>query len=195
MDAVAINGTPGEWKTAWTKQHTIEPSLFAINTDRSIGSTFHEAMKSLVDAIKGGSCPIHVVVPDIAIRSATFELDELPKSKSTLSALARWRMSNEIGKAEDEIECKALPLGVDQGKQLLYVQAGDLYWLEQIRTAMNRYGLVPWTINSASFFRYNYLCEHVITPSSAMLSVDDDCWTLQAWDAESRIRLTVSRMS
>src|SRR5512139_3948798 len=43
MDAVAINGTPGEWKTAWTKQHTIEPSLFAINTDRSIGSTFHEA--------------------------------------------------------------------------------------------------------------------------------------------------------
>lgn len=194
MCAVAVSGHEAHPKIIRTQYSTIESPLFVHDVDGRGARSLHKSMQTLIEGITPEACPIHVAIPDLAVRSTTFELDALPKSRSTLTSLACWRMAKEFGGSEDEFECQINVLGVEQKKHLVYVQAGDRYWLDQIRSALKLRNAMPWIINSASFFRYNSLNDKGIAHSSAMLSIDDDCWTLLGWDTNNRIRLSLTRM-
>lgn len=191
---VKVNWQDGKPNITWIKQGTIERPLFESEDLHDNGDALYKALWPIVESLEDKSLPVHVVMPDTVIRTATFELDELPKSRKTLSSLARWRMSDELGRGEDELVCQTMSLGDDDGKHLLYVQAGDRYWLEHVKSSFNACRILPWSINSASHSRYNYLNTQGIKPVSAMLSIDDNCWTLQVWDSDTRIRLTLTRL-
>lgn len=189
--AVALDGGKDSPKMAWNKQGRVEQPLF---TADKASDSLNSVLSSIVDSITDASLPVNVAIPDTVIRAATFELGELPKSGKTLSSLARWRMSDELGRGEDELIYQTMSLGEDNGKHLLYVQAGDRFWLEHIKSSFNACGILPWSINSAAHFRHNHLNLQGMRPASAMLSIDDECWTLQLWDSDTRIRLTVTRL-
>lgn len=194
LAAVALEEASGKPRVAWKKYTAFNSSIFEPNPAKDIGNTLYEALSPLAKEINGELHPLHIVMPDTVIRSATFELDDLPKSKPMLASLACWKSSTEFGRAEDELECKTTNLGVVNDKHLLFVQAGDRFWLDKIRDSLHSSEIIPWTINSAAFFRFNHVMQQRATPASALLSVDEDCWTLQLWDADNRIRLTVTRV-
>lgn len=194
MSVVEMESQGAQQVVRRTKYYELATPLFHKETGDDLNGSLYEIVSTIADGIKDKSCPFNVVIPDIAMHSSTFELDVLPRSNRTLSSLACWRMAKETGRPEDELECQFNVLGTEQGKQLLYVQAGDRYRLDQIRRAFKRSGIIPWQLNSASFYRYNTLIAKGIAPSSAMLSIDDDSWTLLIWDKNNRIRLTMTRM-
>lgn len=176
------------------RQGSIEQSLFTPGSVDSDGNLLQKSIMPIVGELKEKPYPVHVSVPDTAVRAVTFELDELPKTRSTLHSLARWRMSNELGRSENDLECQVNVMGTDRGKHLIYVQAGDRYWLDKVRSTLTACGIMPWVMNSASFYRFNHLHDEGLSRSSAMISIYDDCWTLQVWDDANRIRLTVTRI-
>jgi len=190
----AVAGAAKYPKILWTKESEIIPAMFNPVPDDSSTSSLNQLLMPLLDQIKEDVCPIHIVLPDHSVRNAIFELDELPKSRQMITALASWRMSKEFGRPEEELECQINVLGDDHGKHLLFVQAGDRYWMDKIRSALKTSGLLPWSMNAASVYRFNHLNDNGITPSSAMLSMDDDCWTLQAWDENNKIRFVMTRL-
>lgn len=190
----SVDRSAGHPKVLWTKLTEIETPMFTPIMDGSGGSSLYRTLMPLVDELKDDAYPVSVVLPDHSVRAVTFELDEMPKSKSTLASLASWRMSKELDRPEEELECQLSVLGEARGKHLLYVQAGDRQWIDQIRSTLSMCEILPWEMNSAAFYRFNHLNDNAITPSSALLSIDDDCWTLQMWDENNRIRFTVTRL-
>lgn len=192
--AAKIKEQDGKPNVIWIKQTTIDQPLFEHDDIHPNSDALSKALKTIVNSLDNRSSPIHVALPDTVIKTSTFELDDLPKSNKTLSSLAQWKMADNFGRIDRELVCRTLSLGTDNGKHLLYAQAGYRYWIEHITSSFNACGIVPWTINSASHFRHNYLNSQGIAPASTMLSVDDDCWTLQLWDSDARIRLTLTRL-
>lgn len=195
MICVAVVDTTAEQPIVSSlRQSNIEQSLFNPGSEDGDGNQLQKSIMPIVGELKEKSYPVHVSIPDTAVRAATFELDDLPKTRSTLYSLARWRMSNELGRSENDLECQVNVMGTDRGKHLIYVQAGERYWLDKVRSTLTACGIMPWVMNSASFYRFNHLYDEGLSRSSAMISINDDCWTLQAWDEINRIRLTVTRI-
>lgn len=149
-------------------------------------------------ALSGEFCDlfasVHVALPDTVIRSTVFELDELPKSAAMRESLLRWRFAKEWQRPEDSLDCNGFDLGVDQGKHLYLGQAGDRLWLACVRRALERAGIVPWSLNAASVCRFNYFHDAIVGSRGALLSLDPNCWNLQLWDDKGRVRQLHTRL-
>jgi hypothetical protein len=153
-----------------------------------------EALRAVSEEFRGGYAAVHVALPDTVIRSAVFELDELPKASGLREALLRWRFSKEWLRPEESLECRGIDLGNYGAKRLFFGQAADRAWLDCVRRALTEAGVAPWSLNAASSYRFNRLHDVIAGSAGALLSLDPDCWNLLLWDADVRVRRVVTRL-
>jgi hypothetical protein len=167
----------------FTAQPTIEAEAMLVDALRTVSGEFRDLFAS-----------VHVALPDTVIRSTVFELDELPKSAAMRESLLRWRFAKDWQRPENSLNCHGFDLGEDQGKHLYLGQAGDSLWLACVRRALARAGIVPWSLNAASVCRFNCFHDAIAGNGGALLSLDPDCWNLQLWDEQGRVRQLHTRL-
>jgi hypothetical protein len=157
-----------------------------------------EAAAALTQALRavGGDLPhrfvpLHVSLPDAAVRWATFELDELPAAPATRRELARFRFQRDGGAAE--LACACQPLGRAGGKALLFGMAMDEAWRRCLAQALADAGLRAWTLSPNACRQFNRFHDRLAQSSGALVSLAGDAWSLALWDEEARLRYVRAR--
>jgi hypothetical protein len=149
-----------------------------------------EALRSLASDLKRRFVPLHVSVPDAAVRWATFELDQMPRTQATRLELARFRFERQGG---SEAACACQPLGRDIGKPLLFGMAIDAAWRRCIAEALAKAGLRAWTLNPNACRQFNRFHERLTQASGALVALAPDAWSLWLWDERGRPRYVRAR--
>ncbi len=152
------------------------------------------ALQTVGASLAGRYAAVHVALPDFALRSTVFELDQLPGSVRLRQALLRWRFAQEWLRGEDSLECRGQDLGQDGARHLLFGQAGDGAWLACVRRALARADIGPWSLNAAAVYRFNGFHDTLRATPGALLALDPEGWSLLIWDAQGRLRQVLTRL-
>lgn len=192
--AVLICGQPGRQEMRAIEQRELARPLFTGPPDAADEAGLAEALRAVTEAFRGRFTAVRVALPDTIIRSAVFDLDELPKTEALRGALLRWRFAKEWQRPEEMLECRGADLGADGGKKVYFGQAGDRPWLECVKRALASAGIVPWSLNAAAVSRFNCFHDDVTGSGGALLALDAECWNLQLWEGSGRVRRVLTRL-
>jgi hypothetical protein len=168
--------------------------LFAAQPDMEAEHGLAKVLHAISEEFRGEYASVHVALPDAVIRSTVLDLDELPKTTEMREALLRWRLAREWQRPEGSLDCRSFDLGEDRGKRLLFGQAGDRPWLDCVRRALEQAGVMPWSLNAATAYRFNCFHDAMVGSGGALLSLDPDCWNLLLWDDTGRVRKILTRL-
>lgn len=150
----------------------------------------HEVLTQALTAFAAGMkrryLPLHVSLPDAAVRWATFELDELPKSPATQLELARFRFARQGVNGAAVHACQ--PLERNGGKPLLFGMAMDGAWRACVTGALGKAGLVAWTLSANACRQFNRFHDRLTQASGALVTATPDAWALWLWDEHGRPR-------
>jgi hypothetical protein len=168
--------------------------LFSAQPTTAAEAGLADALHAISEGFRGEFASVHVALPDTVIRSTVLDLDELPKTRAMREALLRWRFSKDWQRPEESMDCSGFDLGEDRGKRLFFGQAGDRPWLDCVRRALARTGIMPWSLNAAAAYRFNCFHNAIVGGGGALLSFDSDCWNLMLWDDTGRVRQVHTRL-
>lgn len=192
--AVVLDMKGGVHEVRTIQTQNLSGPLFAAQPTMETEAMLVDALLAVSGEFRDLFASVHVALPDTVIRSTLFEFDELPKSADMRDTLLRWRFAKEWQRSEDSLDCSGFNLGEDQGKHLYFGQAGDRLWLDCVRSSLARAGIVPWSLNAAAVYRFNYFHDVIAGSGGALLSLDSDCWNLQLWDDTGRVRQMLTRL-
>lgn len=192
--AVVLGEQGGKHEVPLIRTQEIAAPLFAAPPTAETEAMLANALQEASGEFRNLFAAVHIALPDTVIRSAVFELDELPKSADMRATLLSWRFAKEWQRPEDSLECRGFDLGADGGKRLLFGQAGDRAWLDCVRRALAQAGITPWSLNAASTYRFNRLHDAIAAEGGALLALNSDSWNLLLWDDAGRIRQVLTRM-
>jgi hypothetical protein len=185
-DYVGFAGLARGSKLEALEERRLSTRLFA-------GAPPADAQKILVEAVQPFArmvarryLPLHVSVPDAAVRWATFELDEMPRTAAARLELARFRFTRQGVNGASVYACQALPS--DGAKHLLLGMAMDGAWLGCIAGALAAAGLRAWSLNANASRQFNRFHERLAQSSGALVAATPDAWSLMLWDESARLR-------
>lgn len=192
--AVVVGNASGAPEVCAVHTHEMTAPLFADRPTADNENGLAAALHAVSDEFRSAYASVHVALPDTAIRSAVFELDDLPKTEALRLSLLRWRFSGEWLRPEDSLVCRGFDLGEDRGRRLFFGQAADRSWLECVQRALGQAGIAPWSLNAAAVYRFNCFHDAIAGEGSALLSVEPGYWNLLIWDEKGRIRRVLTRL-
>jgi len=192
--AVVLDANGGKHEVRAIRTQDLSVPLFAAQPTIETETMLADALHTVSEGFRELFASVRVALPDTVIRSTVLELDELPKTAAMREALLCWRFAKEWQRPEDSLDCSGFDLGEDHGKRLFFGQAGDRPWLASVRRALARTGIVPWSLNAAAVYRFNFFHDAIVGGGGALLSLDPDCWNLQLWDDKGRVRQLLTRL-
>ncbi len=181
----------GGWQARVVSEERLATPLFTGAPSQQASAALAEALKGFPAALKRSYLPVHVSLPDAAVRVATFELDQMPKTHAAQLDLVRLRFARLGVNGAHVFACQALPREGD--KQLLFGMAGEDAWQRLVGEALSRAGIVPWSLNANACRQFNCYNERLARASGALLTLAPDSWSLWVWDAEGRPRYARSQ--
>lgn len=188
--AVRLTSNRNEWFRDWSRCKKLDTPMFkGVPTAETI-SALEKAVAAVCDGAAREFIPVHVSLPDPAAAFSVFELEQLPKARAAQLNLVSWRLAKEHYGDERPLHCACQTLGQQDGKQLLLGMALEASWRDAVREGLRRAGVVPWTMNVATGYRFNRFYPLLTSArnSGAMVALDPDAWTLALWDADGRLR-------
>lgn len=150
-----------------------------------------KALRKVAGSLARRYLPIHVSLPDALLRWTVLELDQIPNKRAAQLELVAFRFARQ-GLAGDYVHA-CQPLGRDGGKHLLLGVAGDAGWHRLVSEALERAGLVAWTIDGNACRQFNLFHDRLTAASGSLVALAPDAWSLWLWDAEGRIRYARGR--
>jgi hypothetical protein len=170
---------------------TLAAPLFGGTLTSTALTALGESLTSVVGSLAHRYIPVHVSLPDAAVRLTVFELDEMSNSHNDQSKFARWRLQQEFG--TDAIACASQNLGNDGERHLLLGMAIRGDWQATILQALEQAGVVPWSLSADICRQFNRIHGKYISDSGALVNMSQDSWGLLLWDPAGRVRFSRSR--
>lgn len=183
---VEIAKTAQKWGVRHVGDAKINGRLFAGETSASAAALVPALTAAVGDrAPRFG--PLHVSVPDAAVRVSLFELDAVPASRTAQDAFVEFRMSRESGATKYRYVSQ--PLGrAKSGKHFLLGLALEEKWYLAIETALQEAGLRAWSLNANGLRQFNLHHEQIRERGGALVTLEPDTWSLLIWDAGGLLR-------
>lgn len=165
--------------------------LFAGKPTPEAIAALAEALAAIAGGLARQYLPVHVSLPDAAVRLAVFELEALPRTRAEQQELARWRLQQEAGAGT--VACASQALGADGERQLLLGLAVDDAWQNAITAALAQAGITAWSLSADVCRQFNRFHDRLAADSGALVSVGEDSWALLLWDTAGRARYARAR--
>lgn len=179
----------------WVAEERLPVRLFNDSPLSETRTALAQAFTKLCIEVRTTYLPVQVALPDPAVSALVFELDELPAETQAREQLARWRFAKALHLDAQAIACTTQHLGEDRGKALLLALAIEQSWLSCVRDALRDAGVTPAVIDTAVCHRFNRFYS-VLTAKQrdgALVSIDNEAWTLSIWDSAGRLRFIRAR--
>jgi hypothetical protein len=188
--AARLTSDRDAWSLDWSRCDELDVPMFkGVPTPETVAA-LGKAISAACDGAGREYVPVHVSLPDPVAAFSVFELDELPKARDAQLNLVHWRFAKEHYGDERPLACACQTLGSHDGKQLLLGMALEATWRNTVREGLQRAGVVAWTMNTATCYRFNrfhplFTAEH---RGGALVTLDPDAWALALWDDDGRLR-------
>jgi hypothetical protein len=183
---VEITKTAQKWGLRRVGEARINGRLFAGETSASAAALVPALTAAVGDrAPRFG--PLHVSVPDAAVRVSLFELDAVPASRAAQDAFVEFRMGREPGATRCRYVSQPLGRGAG-GKQFLLGLALEERWYLAIEGALQATGLRAWSLNANGLRQFNLHHAQICARSGALVTLEPDTWSLVIWDAGGLLR-------
>ncbi len=169
----------------------LEAPLFSAAPTPQAGPALDRALRECGGRLTRRYLPVHVSIPDAMLRWATFELDELPKSRAAQLDLVRFRFARQGMNGAHVYACQVLAR--EGGKHLLLGMAADGAWLRLLSDALTQAGIVAWSLNANVCRQFNRFHDRMAQASGALVALAPDAWSLWLWDKHGRPRYARSR--
>ena len=85
----------GGWRVAALDEGALEAPLFSGAPTAQAAAALARSLRPFADRLRRRYLPLHVSIPDAAVRCAMFELDALPKSRQAQLDLVRFRFGRQ----------------------------------------------------------------------------------------------------
>ena len=185
---VELGRSGQKWGLRRATQAPIESRLFVGDASVPTGvAALVLAIRAALDGQPPSFGPLHVSVPDAAVRWSLFELDALPGSRAAQDAFVKFRMERDLGEAKCRYTSQALGRG-SGGKQWLLGLALEEGWHQVVEDALRQTGLRAWSLSANTFRRFNLHHPRITTHSGALVTLEPDTWSLAIWDAGGLLR-------
>ncbi len=136
--------------------------------------------------------PLHVSIPDPLVRTAVFELEELPKNAAARKALVQFRLQRDLPGQDWEYRSESLGTLIS-GRHLLLGLAIPGAWRRTVTEALHAQGVVAWSLSGRLPRLMNALEASLSGSSGALVCVMEDSWALAALDPQGRLRYVRSQ--
>jgi hypothetical protein len=173
------------WRIAGLAETKLGAALFA-GSPGAGAAALRAGLGEFAGRLKRRYLPLHVSVPDAAVRWATFELDELPKAGAARLDLVRFRFARQGIDGGHAYACQPLERGGD--KPLLFGMALDGAWHRVVSEALAAADIVAWSVSANACRQFNRFHERLTHASGALVALAPDAWGLWIWDAQGRPR-------
>jgi hypothetical protein len=164
-----------------------ESSLFVGMPGAEATAALTTALKTVAAGIAGRYLPLHVSLPDAAVRLAIFELDELPQAQAAQQELVQWRFVRDAVGGSPGVSASQ-EMGREGDKYLLLGMSMDKAWQRCIAVALAQAGLVAWSLSANACRQFNRYHDLLTTGSGALAVYSMDAWALLLWDEQGRVR-------
>lgn len=181
----------GGWRVQALTEARLETRLFSGAPGPREQAALAGALRTLAGSVARRFVPVHVSVPDAAVQWASFELDQMPKTRAAQLDLARLRFSRHGVSASHAYACQ--PLAHDAGKPLLFGMALDQAWRRCITDALDEAGLTAWSLSANVCRRFNRFHDKLTQASGALVALAPEAWSLWVWDERGRPRYARAR--
>jgi hypothetical protein len=141
--------------------------------------------------LKGRYLPVHVSLPDAVVRVATFELDQMPKTRAAQLDLVRFRFGRQGMNGNHAYACQ--PLERDGDRHFLFGMAVDAAWQRLVSDALVEAGIVAWSLNANVCRQFNRFHDRLTQASGALVALAPDAWSVWLWDSQGRPRYARAR--
>ena len=185
-DYVGFAGLARGGRLEALEERPVGARLFAGAPSADAQRALAEALQPFAHNVARRYLPLHVSLPDAAVRWATFELDEMPRGAAARLELARFRFSRQGVNGASVYACQALPR--DGDKHLLLGMAMDGAWQGCIAAALAESGLAAWSLNANASRQFNRFHDRLAAGSGALVCAAADAWSLLLWDEGARVR-------
>ena len=183
---VEIAKTAQKWGLRHVGEASLSGRLFAGEPAASTAALV-SALTAAVGARAPRFGPLHVSVPDAAVRTSLFELDAVPASRAARDEFIEFRMGREPGATKCRYVSQPLGRGAG-GKHLLLGLALEERWYLAIEGALQAAGLRAWSLNANGLRQFNLHHEKIRLRSGALVTLEPDTWSLVIWDAGGLLR-------
>ena len=190
-DFVQLAGLGARGSAEVLEQRRLPTPLFSGAATAQAQEALAQALQPFGAALGRRYLPLHVSLPDAAVRYGAFELEELPKGRAARLELARFRFARDGMAAAAACACQ--PLQTDAGKPLLFGMALDAAWQRLLAGALAQAGLRPWSMNPHLCRQWNRFHDRLAQASGALVALSPDAWSLLLWDARGTPRYVRAR--
>ena len=193
--ACSSRSSNGQTEIRSIHQLVLQQPLFQGSPNESVQSALTNMLTTLCKDWKNKLVLLQLAVPDTIAVSHVFALDVVPISEAEQQALAAWRMSRELHLPKEQYEYRCQDLGRQDEQALLLVTAVDKVWLDCIHDAVTDAGLLPSVLDIAAAHRFNGFYETLTKAPQhgGLITLEQDYWSLQLWDAQGRPRFLRAR--
>jgi hypothetical protein len=169
----------------------LDPPLFPGAPSAQAVAALTRALETVGRNLGRRYLPVHVSVPDAAVHCATFELDQMPKTRAAQLDLVRFRFGRQGINESHVYTCQALQREGD--KYLLFGMAAEAAWPRLVTDALTRAGIVAWSVSANVCRQFNTFHDRLTQGSGALVALAPDAWSVWVWDPQGRPRFGRAR--
>jgi len=181
----------GGWRVQTLTEAKFDPPLFPGAPSPQAAAALTGALQTFPDDLRRRYLPVHVSLPDAVVRWATFELDQMPRTRSAQLDLVRFRFGRQGINGTHVYTCQ--PLQRDGDRYLLFGMAVDEAWLRFVNEVLVRAGIVAWSLSANVCRQFNCFHDRLTQASGALIALAPDAWSLWIWDSHGRPRYARAR--
>ncbi len=181
----------GGWRAQALAEAKLDAPLFSGEPSAPAAASLIAALQTLAGGLKRRYLPVHVSLPDAVVRIATFELDQMPKTRAAQLDLVRLRFGRLGMNGAHVYACQQLER--EGGKYLLFGMAGERAWQRFVSEALARADVVAWSLSANACRQFNCFHDRLTHASGALVALAPDAWSLWVWDPQGRPRYARSR--
>ncbi len=181
----------GAWRVQTLTETRLDTPLFSGAPSPQAAAALTRALQTLAGSLARSYLPVHVSLPDAAVRWGTFELDQMPKTRAARLDLAQLRFGREGKNGSDVYACQ--PLERDGNKHLLFGMAAGAAWTRLVSEVLFQAGVVLWSLSANVCRQFNRFHDELTRSSGALVALAPDAWSLLLWDPQGRPRYARAR--
>jgi len=195
VDAAGLVPAADGWRAEWVRSEAPAHPLFERAPDAALQAGLTDLWIRLLPEAARSCRPVHVALPDAALRFALFEVEVLPRGEPAQQQLVSWLFAREHQLGGDDFAYSWKCLGDIGGRQLLLAVALPRAWLDVLRESLRAAGVVAWTMDALMRYRLNFALPRFAAggESAALLAVEHEFWTLTVVDTAHRPRFVRAR--
>lgn len=133
-----------------------------------------------------------VFLPDPVAWYGFYTLNNIPVKAEQARQLACWRIAKQYHVKDQPLVCDYQVLGDLQDKKLMLAVAMDSEWLTFLQAALHENHILPGIMDTCVSQHFNLLEMTAGHEAGAMIDVNQDYWTILAWDNLGRPRFVRS---